>query len=154
MSLFWQWLERNCLKRWSVRILDITCRLAWTFYHQACWRRRQSDQMLQLISNHYRTPDHANFLSTPALTAKVAAFKALGLTNNFSISLVKHATVPWAVLVWKTLDNTPVSQPGYYPNDNVVGLVRIDLYDNGAAASSAPPLRHGSFGHAAAAAVG
>ena len=55
------------------------------------WRGRQSDLALQFISNHYFTLDYADFLKAPALTANLAAFKAAGLTNIFSIPLVKQA---------------------------------------------------------------
>ena len=35
-------------------------------------------------------------------------------------------------MVWNTLKNPPVNWARYYPGDDVVGLVSIDLYDNGA----------------------
>ena len=48
------------------------------------------------------------------------------------IALIYKNTVPGAVMVWNTLKNPPVNWARYYPGDDVVGLVSIDLYDNGA----------------------
>ncbi len=175
------------------------------------WRGRTSGVALQFISFHYFTKDYVDFLQAPALTANLAAFKAAGLTNIFSIPLVKKADAgkfayvaagnidaphqaiatrlrqimgsgriyirlgwesdhgyPWsislhggvgqpdpaipadyiaawrrialiyksklpgAVMVWNTLKDPPINWAGYYPGDDVVGLISIDLYDNGA----------------------
>lgn len=175
------------------------------------WRGRKSGAALQFISFHYFNADYAAFLQAPALTANLAAFKAAGLTNVFSIPLVNKAdagrfahvaaggidaphqaianrlrqimgtgriylrlgwesdhgypwsisghdgvgqpdpalpadyiaawrriasiyksTLPGAVMVWNTLKNPPVNWARYYPGDDVVGLISIDLYDNGA----------------------
>ena len=48
------------------------------------------------------------------------------------IALIYKSKLPGAVMVWNTLKDPPINWAGYYPGDDVVGLISIDLYDNGA----------------------
>jgi hypothetical protein len=47
------------------------------------------------------------------------------------IARIYRDTVPGAVMVWNTLKNPPVKWATYYPGDDVVDIISIDLYDNG-----------------------
>lgn len=47
------------------------------------------------------------------------------------IARIYRETVPGAVMVWNTLKNPPVKWGTYYPGDDVVDIISIDLYDNG-----------------------
>ncbi len=47
------------------------------------------------------------------------------------IAEIYRNTVPGAVMVWNMLKHPPVNWATYYPGDDVVDILSIDLYDNG-----------------------
>ena len=47
------------------------------------------------------------------------------------IAMIYRKTVPGAKLVWNVLKNTRQAVADYYPGDDVVDIISIDIYDNG-----------------------